>query len=94
MQLVNEKKYLKILEQIEEAFFVYNYHNKNCILDAPRKEIYFLGIIDVLTPYSVKKQAARAAKTVKYGSDADGISTVEPDLYAKRFMEFVSNQIE
>lgn len=61
---------------------------------APVKEIYFVAIIDVLTHYGVKKQAAKAAKTVKYGSNVDGISTCDPEQYAKRFMEFMSKAIE
>ncbi|ERL88511.1 phosphatidylinositol 5-phosphate 4-kinase type-2 alpha isoform X2 [Dendroctonus ponderosae] len=61
---------------------------------APVKEIYFVAIIDVLTHYGVKKQAAKAAKTVKYGSNVDGISTCDPDQYAKRFIDFMSKAIE
>ncbi|XP_031630585.1 phosphatidylinositol 5-phosphate 4-kinase type-2 beta [Contarinia nasturtii] len=59
-----------------------------------RREIYFIAIIDVLTQYGVKKQAAKAAKTVKYGSNVDGISTCDPDQYAKRFIEFMDKAIE
>lgn len=62
--------------------------------NAPVKEIYFLALIDVLTHYGVKKQAAKAAKTVKYGSNVDGISTCDPEQYGKRFIEFVSKAIE
>ncbi|KAG8035706.1 hypothetical protein G9C98_001134 [Cotesia typhae] len=61
---------------------------------APNKEIYFLAIIDVLTHYGVRKQAAKAAKTVKYGSNVDGISTCDPEQYGKRFIEFMSKAIE
>ncbi|XP_063707045.1 phosphatidylinositol 5-phosphate 4-kinase type-2 alpha [Culicoides brevitarsis] len=57
------------------------------------REIYFIAIIDVLTHYGVKKQAAKAAKTVKYGSNVDGISTCDPDQYAKRFIDFISKAI-
>lgn len=59
-----------------------------------RREIYFIAIIDVLTQYGVKKQAAKAAKTVKYGSNVDGISTCDPEQYAKRFLEFMDKAIE
>lgn len=58
------------------------------------REIYFLALVDILTHYGVKKQAAKVAKTVKYGSSVDGISTVEPDQYATRFLEFISKAIE
>ncbi|XP_037874311.1 phosphatidylinositol 5-phosphate 4-kinase type-2 alpha isoform X4 [Bombyx mori] len=61
---------------------------------APKKEIYFVALIDVLTHYGVKKQAAKAAKTVKYGSNVDGISTCDPEQYGKRFIEFVAKAIE
>ncbi|XP_074026607.1 phosphatidylinositol 5-phosphate 4-kinase isoform X1 [Leptinotarsa decemlineata] len=61
---------------------------------APVNEIYFIAIIDVLTHYGVKKQAAKAAKTVKYGSNVDGISTCDPDQYARRFIDFMSKAIE
>jgi 1-phosphatidylinositol-5-phosphate 4-kinase len=59
-----------------------------------KREIYFLALVDILTQYGVKKQAAKVAKTVKYGSNVDGISTVEPEQYAVRFLEFISNGIE
>ena len=36
----------------------------------------------------------QAAKTVKYGSSVDGISTAEPEQYAKRFLAFISEAIE
>lgn len=57
-------------------------------------KVYFLSIVDVLTYYGVKKVAAKAAKTMKYGSGVDGISTVEPEQYAKRFLAFISDAIE
>lgn len=34
---------------------------------SPKKEVYFMAIIDILTPYDAKKKAAHAAKTVKHG---------------------------
>uniref|UniRef100_A0A667YQW4 Phosphatidylinositol 5-phosphate 4-kinase type-2 gamma n=1 Tax=Myripristis murdjan TaxID=586833 RepID=A0A667YQW4_9TELE len=53
-------------------------------------EVYFMGLIDVLTQYDTKKKAAHAAKTVKHGAGAE-ISTVHPEQYAKRFRDFISN---
>jgi len=58
------------------------------------KMIYFLSIVDVLTHYGIKKAAAKAAKTMKYGSDVDGISTAEPGEYSKRFLAFINEAIE
>uniref|UniRef100_A0A8V0ZWL6 Phosphatidylinositol 5-phosphate 4-kinase type-2 gamma n=1 Tax=Gallus gallus TaxID=9031 RepID=A0A8V0ZWL6_CHICK len=57
---------------------------------APRKEVYFMGLIDVLTQYDARKKAAHAAKTVKHGAGAE-ISTVHPEQYAKRFLDFITN---
>lgn len=34
---------------------------------APQREVYFMGLIDVLTQYDTKKKAAHAAKAVKHG---------------------------
>ena len=59
-----------------------------------QQNIYFLSIMDVLTHYGIKKAAAKAAKTVKYGSEVDGISTAEPDQYSRRFLAFVNDAIE
>uniref|UniRef100_A0A8C7S5W5 Phosphatidylinositol 5-phosphate 4-kinase type-2 gamma n=1 Tax=Oncorhynchus mykiss TaxID=8022 RepID=A0A8C7S5W5_ONCMY len=55
-----------------------------------QREVYFMGLIDVLTQYDTKKKAAHAAKTVKHGAGAE-ISTVHPEQYAKRFRDFISN---
>ena len=80
-----------------DSFSLYWLHSLNSVsifADAPRREIYFLAVIDVLTHYGVKKQAAKAAKTVKYGSNVEGISTCEPDQYAKRFLDFIQKAIE
>ncbi|XP_029991318.1 phosphatidylinositol 5-phosphate 4-kinase type-2 gamma-like [Sphaeramia orbicularis] len=56
---------------------------------APQREVYFMGLIDVLTQYDTKKKAAHAAKAVKHGAGAE-ISTVHPEQYAKRFREFIT----
>ncbi|XP_028654481.1 phosphatidylinositol 5-phosphate 4-kinase type-2 gamma [Erpetoichthys calabaricus] len=57
---------------------------------APNKEVYFMGLIDILTQYDAKKKAAHAAKTVKHGAGAQ-ISTIHPEQYAKRFKDFIAN---
>ncbi|XP_002732674.1 phosphatidylinositol 5-phosphate 4-kinase type-2 alpha-like [Saccoglossus kowalevskii] len=61
--------------------------------EAPRKEIYFMALIDILTHWGAKKRAAQAAKTVKHGAGAE-ISTVKPEQYSRRFMEFIGKVIE
>ncbi|XP_068716502.1 phosphatidylinositol 5-phosphate 4-kinase type-2 alpha-like isoform X2 [Montipora capricornis] len=62
-------------------------------VDETRRELYFLGIIDVLTFYGAGKKAAHAAKTVKHGAGAE-ISTVKPENYAKRFLELMERIFE
>ncbi|XP_026998530.1 phosphatidylinositol 5-phosphate 4-kinase type-2 alpha isoform X2 [Tachysurus fulvidraco] len=57
--------------------------------NAPKKEVYFMAVIDILTPYDAKKKAAHAAKTVKHGAGAE-ISTVNPEQYSKRLYDFVT----
>jgi hypothetical protein len=37
----------------------------------------------------MKKKSAHVAKTKLSGSDADGISTVRPEIYARRFLDFI-----
>ncbi|XP_071946658.1 phosphatidylinositol 5-phosphate 4-kinase type-2 alpha-like [Antedon mediterranea] len=61
--------------------------------DSPKEEVYFLGLIDILTHWGARKKAAMAAKTVKHGAGAE-ISTVKPEQYAKRFLEFISKAVE
>jgi hypothetical protein len=62
-------------------------------VECARHEIYFVGLIDILTHYGMKKRTAAAAKTVKYGAGAE-ISTVKPEQYARRFMEFIDRVVE
>ncbi|XP_015918299.1 phosphatidylinositol 5-phosphate 4-kinase type-2 alpha [Parasteatoda tepidariorum] len=61
--------------------------------NAPKKELYFLALVDVLTHYGVKKRTAQAAKAVKHGTNAE-ISTVHPEQYAKRLLDFMSKAME
>jgi 1-phosphatidylinositol-5-phosphate 4-kinase len=52
-----------------------------------------MALIDILTHYGVKKRTAQAAKTVKHGAGAE-ISTVKPEQYMRRFLEFVTKNIQ
>lgn len=60
----------------------------------PLKLVYFIGLVDILTYYGVKKRTATAAKTVKYGSEAENISTVRPEQYARRLLEFLNKNVQ
>ncbi|CAF0832158.1 unnamed protein product [Didymodactylos carnosus] len=68
----------------DETFMVRSSENSS------RRELYWMAIID-FTYYGMKKKSANVAKTMKYGGDE--ISTVKPELYARRFLEFIEKII-
>ncbi|ESN90596.1 hypothetical protein HELRODRAFT_156183 [Helobdella robusta] len=74
-------------DQNDPGYFAIKSNDKS-----PQPVIYFMSLIDILTRYGVKKKTAKAAKTMKHGAGAE-ISTVKPDQYAKRFMEFIDRII-
>ena len=67
----------------------YQYHGG--MLSDDRKVIYFIGIIDILQKYNKKKKVAGFVKGIKY--DQITLSTVPPDMYAKRFCEFFKDRV-
>eukprot|EP00735_Rhodelphis_limneticus_P000863 TRINITY_DN11396_c0_g1::TRINITY_DN11396_c0_g1_i1::g.26408::m.26408 TRINITY_DN11396_c0_g1::TRINITY_DN11396_c0_g1_i1::g.26408 ORF type:complete len:182 (-),score=43.99,sp/Q8RY89/PI5K8_ARATH/48.28/4e-09,PIP5K/PF01504.13/6.5e-16 TRINITY_DN11396_c0_g1_i1:296-790(-) len=54
-------------------------------------EIYFIGIIDTLIEYKLKKKTENLLKSGVY--DPSKISIVPPPLYGDRFLEFVEKVI-
>merc|ERR1711974_452335 len=56
------------------------------------REIYYLGIIDILTPYNWKKKLEHAYKSIKY--DKNSITAVSPEQYAQRFVKFMLDIVE
>ncbi|BFY97305.1 hypothetical protein BsWGS_00345 [Bradybaena similaris] len=71
----------------------WEHYGIHCSEESGKREIYFIAVIDILTKYGMKKRTAQAAKTVKHGAGAE-ISTVHPEQYAKRFMDFTSKCME
>ena len=55
---------------------------------APGDAIYFMGIIDILQQYDLRKRAEHALKVLY--QPADGISAVDPAAYGKRFVRFLA----
>ncbi|KAL0422296.1 UNVERIFIED_CONTAM: Phosphatidylinositol 4-phosphate 5-kinase [Sesamum latifolium] len=49
--------------------------------------VLYLGIIDILQEYNMKKKMEHACKSLKF--DPMSISVVEPKLYSKRFITFL-----
>jgi len=66
-------------------------------------EYYFVGIIDILMLYSIRKKAEHTYKTIRFNSDKvlgiccvliflqSEISSINPTDYARRFLAFVSD---
>ncbi|KAI0030504.1 SAICAR synthase-like protein, partial [Vararia minispora EC-137] len=55
--------------------------------NAPMDTIYYLGVIDILTPYTVAKKAEHFWKGLR--ADRHKISPVPPEEYATRFIAFM-----
>ena len=57
------------------------------------REIYFMGIIDILQYYTTRKWGETIVKKAAGNSEAD-ISCVDPVTYANRFIDFMGSLIE
>eukprot|EP00834_Sanchytrium_tribonematis_P007372 NODE_656_length_4979_cov_1.014754.p5 type:complete len:177 gc:universal NODE_656_length_4979_cov_1.014754:187-717(+) len=55
--------------------------------DELTQELYFIGIIDILTPYNAKKKTESVLKRVF--QDKYGVSAVKPSFYGERFFNFM-----
>lgn len=49
--------------------------------------VLYLGIIDILQEYNTSKRVEHAVKSLKF--DPLSISSVDPNLYSKRFVSFL-----
>ncbi|VDN14544.1 unnamed protein product [Dibothriocephalus latus] len=58
-----------------------------------RPVIYFIAVIDILTRYGMRKRTAQTYKTVKHGAGSE-ITTVRPEVYGRRLLDFIGNCIE
>jgi len=59
------------------------------ILSANGKEVYFIGIIDYLTVYGIRKTAETLFRSTILHQQRDKISTVPPPEYAERFRRYM-----
>lgn len=57
------------------------------IEEVEREEIYFVGVIDILQKWNLRKQLERIGKGIR--EDRDGLSAAPPAFYASRFREFL-----
>ncbi|KAL0097370.1 hypothetical protein J3Q64DRAFT_1713075 [Phycomyces blakesleeanus] len=61
-------------------------------LNRPTSSLYFMGVIDILTPYDMKKKSEHFFKSMT--QDKKAISAVKPAHYGDRFMGFMAKTIE
>ncbi|KAI9496181.1 hypothetical protein BDB00DRAFT_759104 [Zychaea mexicana] len=60
--------------------------------DNPTNALYYMGIIDILTPYDSKKKSEHFFKSMT--QDKHAISAVKPLEYGERFMGFMAKTLE
>ena len=60
------------------------------------KEVYFIGCIDILCEYGLKKQLEHHYKAAKHGEKvgAQNFSVVDPLQYSTRFQNFVAEALD
>nr|CAG8542785.1 12019_t:CDS:10 [Entrophospora candida] len=58
----------------------------------PTQYIYYLGVIDILTPYNTVKKVEHAWRALN--NDKKMISAVNPDWYGQRFLDFMFKAIK
>jgi len=68
---------------------VANRDSSTGMLSADHQLVYFMGIIDILTPYDSMKVAEHNVKAIRY--DRHGVSCCPPPQYAERFYKFMQN---
>jgi len=69
-----------------------SFHNGFQSGEPGSKEVYFLGIIDILQEFNMKKRAEHVMRVAK-GDDGTQISCVSPEDYAQRFTTFLMNHV-
>ncbi|KAK4514265.1 uncharacterized protein ATC70_001856 [Mucor velutinosus] len=54
-------------------------------------KLYFLGVIDILTPYNYIKKCEHFIKS--FTQNKNTISAISPELYGQRFIHFIENAV-
>ena len=73
------------------GFIPFAEQDYGALLSEDGKELYYIGIIDILTFYNTKKRVEHCVKSIIYGDD---ISCVPPRKYAQRFARYMEKSIE
>ncbi|KAI8991145.1 hypothetical protein BDF20DRAFT_811637 [Mycotypha africana] len=59
--------------------------------EIPLNKLYYIGVIDILTPYNLVKKAEHLWKSMT--QDKNTISSVHPARYGQRFMDFMAKAV-
>lgn len=62
------------------------------LLSADQRQLYFFGIIDILTPYDTRKKMEHHLKALRH--DRRGVSCCPPVFYSERFNDFMRTAFE
>jgi 1-phosphatidylinositol-4-phosphate 5-kinase len=76
----------------KQGFVVFSEADDGGMLSEDGDELYFMGIIDILTNYGARKKLEHLFKT-SFHKKAE-VSCAPPDYYAQRFLEFMDRIIE
>ena len=64
---------------------------KHCFRHGTR--IYHISIIDFFQKWDIFKKGERFTKTMFLHKDPDNLSAIEPEKYAKRFLNFMEGHV-
>jgi len=71
-----------------------NHRDLSYIQSSDKECLYFLGVIDILQEWNLNKKSERYLKIIGKCKDGDGLSAIEPDLYAERFIRNIGSYLE
>lgn len=61
------------------------------LVSADGTQIYFMGIIDILTEYTAKKSIEHVARSIL--QDKNTVSCIPPKRYGDRFIDFMTTEV-
>ncbi|OMJ67959.1 hypothetical protein SteCoe_34100 [Stentor coeruleus] len=76
----------------KNGFTIFSETDDGGIINEDKTELYFMGIIDILTYYGAKKKLEHFFKNTIHKKQA--VSCAPPDFYAERFLEYMERILE
>lgn len=87
-----EKTDMTMSQWHNRSISIWNRDHGGIRAKTPSKEVYFLGIVDILTQYDFKKRSEHMLKSLVYYSDE--ISAIPPTPYRERFVKYIASITE